>query len=206
MVWSLLRRFGSHVAHQWMGALALMLALGGGTAYALSGHNTVFSDDIVNGEVHTKDLGNRAVTPQKLNVSGGYISMGLTNQTNPDPNTGCDTDRHYTPYAGQPPGYFRDALGYVHLRGSFFPYCGEYEYLYTLPPGYRPGQTQRFGAFGSDTSDYGLLPVLVRITPDGAIYPRQSEEASEASLPATAKVSLDGLTFRCAPSGSNGCP
>jgi hypothetical protein len=31
--------------------LALFLVLTGGTAIALDGHNTVFSDDIVNGKV-----------------------------------------------------------------------------------------------------------------------------------------------------------
>jgi len=36
--------------------LCLFLILGGGTAVALRGSNTVFSDDIVNGEVETQDI------------------------------------------------------------------------------------------------------------------------------------------------------
>ena len=36
--------------------LCLFLVLGGGTAVALHGSNTVFSDDIVNGEVRTQDI------------------------------------------------------------------------------------------------------------------------------------------------------
>jgi len=43
--------------------LCLVLVLGGGAAYAA---NTVFSTDIVNGEVKTVDLANRAVTMAKL--------------------------------------------------------------------------------------------------------------------------------------------
>jgi hypothetical protein len=43
--------------------MCLVLILGGGAAYAA---NTVFSSDIVNGEVRTLDLANRAVTNAKL--------------------------------------------------------------------------------------------------------------------------------------------
>jgi hypothetical protein len=39
----------------------LVLMLSGGTAYALDGHNTVFTDDIVNGEVRTGDIGDGQV-------------------------------------------------------------------------------------------------------------------------------------------------
>jgi hypothetical protein len=46
--------------------LALVVAVGGGTAYALNGHNTVFSDDVVNGQVKTADLGSGAVTTRKV--------------------------------------------------------------------------------------------------------------------------------------------
>jgi hypothetical protein len=45
-----------------MGALALFLAISGGSAYALAGHNTVFSDDIVNKQVKKGDLGDGAVS------------------------------------------------------------------------------------------------------------------------------------------------
>jgi hypothetical protein len=41
--------------------LCLVLILSGGTAYALDGKNTVFTDDIVNGEVRTADIGDGQV-------------------------------------------------------------------------------------------------------------------------------------------------
>ena len=50
--------------------IALFVALGGGTAVALNGSNTVFSDDIVNGEVKTPDLATGAVTAPKLGCKG----------------------------------------------------------------------------------------------------------------------------------------
>lgn len=48
----------AQLRQQWMGGLALFLVLTSGGAYALAGHNTVFSDDIVNGEVTGKDVAN----------------------------------------------------------------------------------------------------------------------------------------------------
>ena len=45
------------------GALALFLVLAGGVAY---GANTVFSEDIVNGEVKAPDIGTSAVTGPKI--------------------------------------------------------------------------------------------------------------------------------------------
>jgi hypothetical protein len=42
-------RISEHLRSNVVGYLALFLVLTGGTAYALDGSNTVFSDDIVNG-------------------------------------------------------------------------------------------------------------------------------------------------------------
>ncbi len=56
-----------------MATLAVFLVLGGGSAVALSGSNTVFSDDIVDGEVETADLATGAATNPKL-ASGAVNS------------------------------------------------------------------------------------------------------------------------------------
>jgi hypothetical protein len=53
----------AHLRQQWMGALALFLVLASGTAYAA---NTVFSSDIVDGQVKTADLDGGAVTSEKV--------------------------------------------------------------------------------------------------------------------------------------------
>ena len=65
-----------HVRDQWMGALALLIALTTGTAYAA---NTVFSTDIVDGQVKTVDLANGAVAVTKLAdgaITGDKIKDG----------------------------------------------------------------------------------------------------------------------------------
>src|SRR3954451_3115922 len=49
-----------------MATIAVFLVLSGGTAVALSGSNTVFSDDIVNGEVKAADIGSNAVGSGKI--------------------------------------------------------------------------------------------------------------------------------------------
>ena len=62
----MVRTFFTHLRRQWMGALALFLVLTGGTAYALDGSNTVFTDDIVNGEVKTGDIRDANITKDDL--------------------------------------------------------------------------------------------------------------------------------------------
>lgn len=62
----MLGKFFTHLRQQWMGGLALFLVLTGGSAYALTGSNTVFSDDIVDGEVKTGDVHASAVNSSKI--------------------------------------------------------------------------------------------------------------------------------------------
>jgi hypothetical protein len=59
----MIRTLAAHLRAQWMGALSLFLVIAGGTAYAA---NTVFSTDIVNGEVKTPDLASNAVGTGKV--------------------------------------------------------------------------------------------------------------------------------------------
>jgi hypothetical protein len=59
----MLDKVTSHLKHNVVAYLALFVALGGTGAYAA---NTVFSSDIVDGEVKTPDLGNSAVSRDKL--------------------------------------------------------------------------------------------------------------------------------------------
>jgi hypothetical protein len=60
------RRIRQHIRNNVVGYVALFLVLTGGTAQALNGSNTVFSDDIVNREVKSADLAPRAVTANRL--------------------------------------------------------------------------------------------------------------------------------------------
>ena len=50
------QRLRSHLTYaNVMATIAVFVAVGGGSAFALAGHNTVFSDDIVNGQVKLAD-------------------------------------------------------------------------------------------------------------------------------------------------------
>lgn len=69
-----MRAIASHVRANLIAYLALFLALTGGTAYALDGSNTVFSDDIVNGQVKTADIANAGVGAGDL--AGNSVGSG----------------------------------------------------------------------------------------------------------------------------------
>ena len=58
-------KLGRSLREQWIGALALFLVLGGGTAWALA-NNSVKSRHIDNGQVKTEDLDGDAVTSGKI--------------------------------------------------------------------------------------------------------------------------------------------
>jgi hypothetical protein len=59
----MLRTVVAHMRAQWAGFLALFLVIAGGTAYAA---DTVFSTDIVDGQVKTADLADNAVDTNKI--------------------------------------------------------------------------------------------------------------------------------------------
>jgi hypothetical protein len=63
-----------------MATIAVFLVLTGGTAVALNGSNTVFSDDIVNGEVKAADIGSNAVGSGKI-VDGGVQGVDIFDGT-----------------------------------------------------------------------------------------------------------------------------
>ena len=71
-------KFLAHLRRQWIGVLALVIALGTGTTYAA---NTVFSTDIVDGQVKIADIGQGAVaTSEVLNdtaTGGGLAAADL---------------------------------------------------------------------------------------------------------------------------------
>jgi len=91
-------------------------------------------------------------------------------------------------------GYWRDPLGVVHLRGSVMR-CNFANAILTLPLGLRPSHLQHFAVSMEGSSpDVGS----VILGGDGKLY------STAGTLAVT--VALDGITFRCAPSGVNGCP
>ena len=139
-------------------------------------------------------------TPLPLN-SGSSTGFG--------PGAGC----LWTNYGGNfnDAAYYRDQDGVVHLRGlvkandgylpPYYFTCGAFgdtdATIGTLPDGYRPAGRSLFTVSSQNK------PGRVDAIPDGSVkieagYPEYSA--------AKDYVSLDGITFRCGPSGANGCP
>ena len=95
------------------------------------------------------------------------------------------------------PSYYRDPFGVVHLRGSVkCPASSAYDYsIFFLPAGFRP---ERFAYY----------PVVVAFNQPGAVGVAATGEVRNmlGSSNSANQLSLDSVSFRCGPSGQNGCP
>jgi hypothetical protein len=95
----------------------------------------------------------------------------------------------------QPAEFYRDPVGIVHLAGVVgdgLPSCA----VFQLPRGYRPAGTELFAALASLAATE-----RVEVTGgDGAVNPVNGDGNP------TNYLSLSGISFRCAPSGADGCP
>ena len=139
--------------------IALFLVLTGGTAVALNGANTVFSDDIVNGEVKSPDLAKLTFTPVRPNPQqatdpcesgevGIFCAFVGSSGYRGWKNLGQGYDG--TAYANV--AYARDGLGLVHLQGSMLNPGPPHSPAFVLPLGYRPAATREFAvAYGMKT-------------------------------------------------------
>jgi hypothetical protein len=72
------------VSRHALGFLALFLVLAGGTAVALPGTDTVFSDDIVNGEVKGPDIEADAVNGGKIAPDAVHTGQIAENTIKPE--------------------------------------------------------------------------------------------------------------------------
>jgi hypothetical protein len=217
----MIRKLLAHLRGQWMGALALFLVLAGGSAYAA---NTIFSEDIVNGEVKSPDIGNNQVYSADVRddtlSNGGLRSADIANGQVAQADLQSAEGWHEVGALGEPPflgatvpipgtwmwtnydtghnsaAFYRDPYGRVHLKGlvRVGGLDGNAEMLddiFQLPAGYRPAKEIEFA-----TSSEGAF-ARVDVTPAGAV---------SADPPYNwGSLYLDNLSFRCAPSGSNGC-
>ena len=100
-------------------------------------------------------------------------------------------------------GYYRDPLGRVFLQGTATK-CGNPpsgNSIFTLPPGFRPAPRRQIHptlAGGGSFGDFGV----VIVAPNGSV----EAVAGNFSASSSGFIGLNGLSFRCAPSGANGCP
>lgn len=165
-----------------MASIAVFVALGLGTAWALE-KNSVKSKHIVDGQVKERDL----------SVPAEFISADLTSF---DPQDGCPAPLNawVAPFNFEV-GYYRDAAGFVHLEGQAIRCGSPNDVVFTLPPGFRP----QGGGFEllvgiKDNTD----PHPVEVYPSGGV--------ETENIGAGGAIFLDGISFRCGPSGENGCP
>jgi hypothetical protein len=165
--------------------LCLFVVLGSGAyAVATAPKDSVVSRSIKNGQVKKKDLG----------VPAKYKDVGFTDQFGSCPG-GVNEWRDATFFNG-PVGYYRDPFGIVHLRGTVIR-CGTVsDVIFTLPAGYRPN--------GNALDTLGVKNQTdaheVRILSNGEV------SATTPGIATGNTLSFEGITFRCAPSGQDGCP
>jgi hypothetical protein len=166
-----------------MATIAVFAVLGGG-AYAAFHlpKNSVKSRHIKNGQVKKQDL----AKPQPFKSAGLAAFTGDCADT---PDQWADV----MPEPGGFVGYYRDLEGRVHLRGTAVQ-CNPpgITDAFVLPKGFRPalgeGQVGLRNHVGVEIDVRGGNGVVSASGATGDIF------------------SLDGISFRCGPSGQNGCP
>ncbi len=188
-------------------SLALFVALGG-TATALHGHNSVFSDDIKNGQVKAADL----ASPHR------WTSVKDNPRDGSDPCNGGNAGNvaifcgyygaslyGYSNYGSgfAPAGFYKDPMGVVHLKGLVKNYNADSGgaqgvLIFILPRADRPSDgTHLFGALCYGNGDLEENPVdpgdicRVDIDPQGRV-----EFVDNTGEFPTEYLSLDGISFR----------
>jgi hypothetical protein len=176
---------------------------------------------IKNGTITAKDL-SKAVRTQLRKVGprgaqglqGLQGAQGLKGDTGqigqigpagapPAPETTHDIDLGNNGFLGgghDVPQYFRDLSGVVHLTGVIRAPIGGYgagTTWVTLPDGYRPAAELAFVAYPVTDTVNAVRFTVVKAT--GAVTSYTFANAGDY-------LGLDGVSFRCAPSGANGCP
>ena len=97
--------------------------------------------------------------------------------------------------------YYRDPTGVVHLKGAVKPQEGcplPSQIIFRLPVGYRPAQGEEFEVASADQ------PATVYV--NDPYSPVTGTVRWQAGGTPLEWVSLDNITFRCEPSGVDGCP
>jgi len=167
--------------------IALFIALGG-VSYAAFHlpKNSVRSKNIVNHQVKGQDL----VTPSPIQPAGLVTALDCSS-------AGPDQWISQNPDVFGNVGYYRGLDGQVHLAGTTQK-CGSPPsgaVVFQLPSGYRPQNTQEQTA--SVVTGAPAATTNVIAFDDGEISVNANSNDA---------VSLAGISFRCAPPGTNGCP
>lgn len=180
-------RVAKHLRSNIVAYGALFLALGG-TAYAIE-RNSVMSKHIAPQQVKQPDLA----------APAGWQEAGLRPCVFDGP--------QWSNYGGDntAAAFRRDPYGTVHIKGSVT--CGieaslADRHVFDLPPGFRPGEIENHPSIGNFSSPESVRTRTIAIHPDGRVRVATGAWLDDRTDP----VYLDGITFRCAPSGQDGCP
>jgi hypothetical protein len=151
----------------------------------ISGHKPPHGDhpNLVAGSVNSTDLAQTSFHNSGLPVDGSG-------------NCGSGTFTGWKSLLDEPVRYYRDLQGRVYLQG-FAERCGtpaNGDTAFHLPAGFRPGDAiEAFPIVQGDGT-----PALLEVLHDGDVDVANSQP--------NAGYSLNGVSFRCGPSGQNGCP
>ena len=146
----------------------------------------------LSGSYPDPSIADGAVKPEDLDVGLPFTSAGLPDAPSLCP--GVVTPGWYDLPGNQPVEFARDPLGIVHLRGSALRcLAGATSTIFTLPAGYRPLAFEAFPGVNESTGGV----VVVGVDPSGVV---------SAGVGTNDPASISGITFRCGPSASNGCP
>jgi hypothetical protein len=206
-----------------MATVAVFIALGG-VAWAAA---TINSKDVIDNSLKSADLKNRKgvkgadVVPDSLKGTAvDEASLGPLGSEGWQAGqllgtTACQWVNFGNGFNDA--GYFRDPAGVVHLKGmvvatdSTFgcndltgPGAATVRQFLFLPAGYRPERPEVLATISNNA------PARVTVQPEAIINPDVGVVEIEPNFPTTANakawVSIDGLSFRCGPSGEDGCP
>ena len=191
----------TYIRHHHLAFLALFIALGG-TAWALQ-ENSVKSKHIVNGQVKGVDV-------DESTLDLGAEPWHEVGSGAPEPDftsaNGCEWFNYHNGW--NPASFIRDAAGIVHLRGRVWAAAENQsvdcqfttfaeKVIFHLPAGFRPDLSETMPVMSNDK--FGKLYVLN----DGQVRLEGNEITADD---ASQWLQLDGISFRCGPSGEDGCP
>jgi hypothetical protein len=228
-------RIRQHLRSNIVGYIALFFALSTGSAVALNGSNTVQSDDLGPGaQVKAPDVAANAVNGSDVvdnSISGIDVNepslnlaappwrqVGSAGQPAFHETNNCEW-RNYD-QVHSTAAFVRDATGFVHLKGTVKPLDASSsgscktgieatnQLIFVLPPGYRPSRRESMAVLtgaisGPNPAEAGTVSIdgpAISPLPVGAVAADREQIGGDVYL------TLDGISFRCAPSGANGCP
>jgi hypothetical protein len=174
-----------------MATVAVFVALGG-ASYAAT--------ELPRNSVGTAQIKEAAVTPAKLSAaarpSGAVFTPALPSSCHEGDQPGWRSRRD------DPVGYYRDPFGFVHLEGQAVSCEDGARTMFLLPPGYQPRNLRDFHVRVGEDDNGGETDTItwLRLFPEpGFVHMSGSVRAGEG-------VELSGISFRCWPPGTDGCP